>query len=242
MAGRQAAIIIGAGPGLGAALTRGFAEDGYAVCPVRRDKDALDPLVKQIRDDGGEAHAFGVDARNETEIAALFAEVKHTVGEIGVVVFNANGFRKKDIAETTPEAFRDTWENAAFSGFLVGREAAKAMIPNGRGAILFTGATASKRGGAGFTAFASAKFALKALAQSLARELGPKGIHVAHVVVDGGIATPSTREWVDDAETREAGDELLDTDAIARAYRDLVRQHRSAWTFELDLRPWTEAW
>ncbi|TGY89666.1 SDR family NAD(P)-dependent oxidoreductase [Marinicauda algicola] len=242
MTEKKAAIIIGAGPGLGASLCRGFAKDGYAVCAVRRTKEKLEPLVAEIEAGDGEAHAFGADAADEAAVEDLFTRVEQEVGPVDLVVFNANGFRKKSVLETTAQDFRSTWENAAFAGFLAGRAAARRMIERERGTILYTGATASTRGGSGFAAFASAKFALKATAQALARELGPKGIHVAHVVVDGVIATPATREWIDDAETKEDEDELLDTDAIAQAYRHLARQHRSAWTFELDLRPWTEEW
>lgn len=239
---RKAAIIIGAGAGLGASLAKGFAKDGYAVCAVRRTKEKLEPLVAEIEAGGGAAHAYGADASSEEAIEALFDAVEKEVGPVELVVFNADGFKKKSITETTADEYRKTWENAAFAGFLTGRAAARRMIPRERGTILFTGATASKRGASGFAAFASAKFALKATAQAMARELGPKGIHVAHIVIDGVIATPSTREWIDDVETKEDEDELLDTDAIAQAYRDLAAQHRSAWTFELDLRPWTEEW
>lgn len=242
MSERKAAIIIGAGAGLGSALCRTFAEEGYAVCAVRRTREKLEALIAEIEAKGGEAHAFGADASSEEEIEALFDRVEDEIGPVELVVFNADGFKKKPVLDTSADIYRETWENAAFAGFLTGRAAARRMIPRERGTILFTGATASTRGGAGFTAFSSAKFALKATAQALARELGPKGIHVAHVIIDGVIATPSTREWVDDVETKEKEDELLDTAAIANAYRDLARQHRSAWTFELDLRPWMEEW
>ncbi|MFW6412956.1 MAG: SDR family NAD(P)-dependent oxidoreductase, partial [Oceanicaulis sp.] len=157
-------------------------------------------------------------------------------------IFNAGGFIKAPVCETSVETFRKTWENAALAGFITGRAAARRMTSRGQGTILFTGATASTRGGSGFTAFSGAKFALKAVAQAMARELGPQGVHVAHIILDGVVSTPSTREWLEDVERKEAEDTVLNVEAIANAYRAIVRQPRSAWTFETDLRPWTEDW
>ncbi|WP_298019587.1 SDR family oxidoreductase [uncultured Parasphingopyxis sp.] len=237
-------LVIGAGDGLGGAVARRFAAEGHPVCLTRRARhiDQLEVLAEDIRADGGEAHAFGVDARSEEETAALFDRIENEIGPIGVTVFNIGANVRFDIRDTTARVFTKVWEMACFAGFLAGREAARAMVPRGRGSILFTGATASLRGREGFAAFAAAKHGLRALAQSMARELGPEGIHVAHIVCDGAIDGVFTRSRVDDI------GELLDTDLIlkpediAENYLMLHRQPRSAWTHELDLRPWRESW
>src|SRR5271166_739361 len=181
--------VIGAGDGLGAAVARAFAREGLAVCVTRRPRhtEDLEKLAESIRAEGGEAHAIGLDARREADVAAFFETVERTVGPIEALVFNIGANVRFPVVETTAQVYSKVWEMACFAGFLVSREAAKVMAPRGRGTILFTGATASVRGGAEFSAFAGAKHGLRALAQSLARELGPKGIHVAHVVIDGAI-------------------------------------------------------
>jgi NAD(P)-dependent dehydrogenase (short-subunit alcohol dehydrogenase family) len=196
--------------------------------------------VDRIRAEGGQAHGFGSDARSEGAVAQLFAQIERDVAPIEVVVFNVGGNVRFGIAETTERVYRKVWEMGALAGFLVGREAARAMLPRGRGTIVFTGATASLRGGAGFAAFAGAKHALRALAQSMARELGPQGIHVAHVVIDGAIDTAFIAENFPERYALKDRDGLLDPDAIAENYWQLHRQPRSAWTHELDLRPWIE--
>jgi NAD(P)-dependent dehydrogenase (short-subunit alcohol dehydrogenase family) len=244
MTAAEVALVIGAGEATGGAVARRFAREGCAVAITRRPRnlDALEALAATIRAEGGTAHPFGVDARDEAATVALFRRIEREIGPLAAVVFNVGGNVRFDIAETTARVYRKVWEMAAFSGFLAGREAARHMVPRGRGTILFTGATASLRGGAGFSAFAGAKHALRALAQSLARELGPKGLHVAHVVVDGAIDTRWIAERFPERYALKARDGLLAPDAIAEAYWMLHRQPRGAWTHELDLRPWIEPW
>ena len=238
------ALVIGAGDGLGAAIARAFAREGLAVCVTRRHRhvEQLEALAQSIPAAGGRAFAFGLDARIEAEVAALVDRIEREIGPLEVVVFNIGANVRFGIVETTTQVYSKVWEMAALAGFLTGREAARAMTPRGRGSILFTGATASVRGGAGYSAFAGAKHALRALAQSLARELGPKGLHVAHVVIDGMIDGVFARGIAADAAERLAREEILDPEEIARNYVWLHRQRRSAWTFELDLRPWSEKW
>jgi NAD(P)-dependent dehydrogenase (short-subunit alcohol dehydrogenase family) len=207
-----------------------------------RNLEALQALAGSIAADGGTAHAYGVDARSEDEMTALFATIERDIGPLEVVVFNIGANVRFGIRETTTRVFTKVWEMACFSGFLAGREAARVMAPRGRGSILFTGATASVRGRDGFAAFAAAKHGLRAVAQSMARELGPQGLHVAHVVIDGAIDGTFTRENRTDVEGLLARDEILKPDDIAAAYVNLHKQPRSAWTHELDLRPWRETW
>ncbi len=241
---RGACLVVGAGDGLGAAIARAFAREGLAVCVTRRPRhlDKLEALARSIRESGGDARAFGLDARIEADVAALVARIEREVGSLAVAVFNIGANVRFPVVETTTQVYSKVWEMAALAGFLTGREAARAMAPRGRGTILFTGATASLRGGAGYSAFAGAKHALRALAQSLAREMGPQGVHVAHVAIDGMIEGEFIRSIVPDAEQRLARDEILRPDEIARNYLWLHGQARSAWTFELDLRPWAEKW
>jgi NAD(P)-dependent dehydrogenase (short-subunit alcohol dehydrogenase family) len=229
-------LVIGAGDGVGGAIARAFAAQGHPVCITRRARnlEQLEALAGDIRAKGGVAHAFGVDAREDAEVIALFDKIEAQIGPLEIVVFNIGANVRFSLTETTSRVFTKVWEMACFAGFLAGREAARVMTPRGHGSILFTGATASTRGREGFSAFASAKAGLRALAQSAARELGPQGIHVAHVVVDGAIDGVFTRSNRDNVE------ELLAGDRINSVW--LHRQPRSAWTHELDLRPWTEAW
>ena len=237
-------LVIGAGDGLGSAVARAFAAEGLAVCITRRARnlERLEALADEIRAAGGEAHAFGCDARDETEVMSLFERIEAEIGPLEVVVFNIGANVRFPIVETTSRVFTKVWEMACFAGFLAGREAARVMAPRGRGTLIFTGATASLRGRDGFAAFAAAKAGLRALAQSLARELGPQGVHVAHVVVDGavdGTFIRSIRGEVDDILAR---DSILKPEEMAASYVHLHRQPRSAWTHELDLRPWSETW
>jgi NAD(P)-dependent dehydrogenase (short-subunit alcohol dehydrogenase family) len=194
MARQKAALVVGAGEATGGAIARRFAREGYVACVTRRSADKLAPLVAQIEAAGGKARAFGSDARREEQVAELVQTIEREVGPLEVCVFNVGGNVRFPIRDTTERVYRKVWEMAALAGFLVGREAAKVMVPRKQGTILFTGATASLRGGKGFAAFAGAKHALRALAQSMARELGPEGIHVAHVVIDGAIDTPFIRD------------------------------------------------
>jgi NAD(P)-dependent dehydrogenase (short-subunit alcohol dehydrogenase family) len=244
MTDQKACLVVGVGDGLGSALSRAFAAEGYAVCMTRRARHLaeLEKTAETIRAEGGEAHAYGVDARSEAEMQALFAHIEAEVAPLEVVIFNIGANVRFGIRETTAQVFTKVWEMACFAGFLTGREAARVMVPRGRGTILFTGATASVRGREGFAAFASAKHGLRALAQSMARELGPEGVHVAHVVIDGAIDGVFIRSNRDDVDALLARDEILKPEAIAQAYVAIHRQPRSAWTHELDLRPWREAW
>jgi NAD(P)-dependent dehydrogenase (short-subunit alcohol dehydrogenase family) len=241
---RGVGVVIGAGEGLGGAIARAFADEGLAVCVTRRPRhvEALEALAQRIRADGGEAHAFGLDARKEADVAAFVETVERTIGSIEVFVFNIGANVRFSVLDTTTQVYTKVWEMACLAGFLTTREAARVMAPRGRGAILFTGATASVRGAAGFSAFAGAKHGLRALAQSLARELGPKGVHVAHVVIDGAIDGEFIRGLMPDAAEKLEREEILVPDEIARNYVWLYHQKRSAWTFEMDLRPWAETW
>lgn len=237
---KPVAIIVGAGDATGGAIARRFARGGYRSICVRRTKESAKPLVDEIRAAGHDAEAIGCDARSEEAMSALFDQTEADFGPVEVVVFNIGANVHFKITETTARVYRKVWEMAAFAGFLAGREAARVMEPRGAGTILFTGATASVRGGAGFSAFAGAKFALRALAQSMARELGPKGIHVAHCIIDGAIDTAFIRDNFPERYALKDQDGILDPDAIAESYWMLHQQPRSAWTQELDLRPWIE--
>jgi len=237
-------LIVGVGDGLGSALARAFAAEGHEVCMTRRPRhiEALQALADEIAKGGGKARAYGVDARSEEEMAALFEKVETEVGPLDVVIFNIGANVRFGIRETTTRVFTKVWEMACLAGFITGREAARAMVPRGRGVILFTGATASVRGRDGFAAFAAAKHGLRAVAQSMARELGPQGIHVAHVVIDGAVDGVFIRSNRDDVDALRDRDEILKPEDIAQAYVALSKQPRSAWTHELDLRPWRETW
>jgi len=238
----KAVLVIGAGDATGGAIARRFVREGYVACITRRHVEKLAPLVAAIEAEGGRARAFGSDARKEDEMVTLIDTIENEVGPIEVAVYNIGANVNFPIRETTARVFFKVWEMACFGGFLMGREAAKRMVPRGRGTILFTGATASVRGGSGYAAFSSGKHGLRAVAQSMARELGPEGIHVAHVVIDGAIDTAWIRENFPDRAARKAQDGILSPDAIAESYWMLHSQPRSAWTHELDLRPWIESW
>ncbi|WP_373184388.1 SDR family oxidoreductase [Halopseudomonas sp.] len=240
MARPPVAVVIGAGDATGGAVARRFAREGYTLCVTRRNLDQLTPLVDAIRAAGGEAHPFGCDARSEEQMVELFQHIERDVGQIEVVIFNIGANVRFSITETTERVYRKVWEMAALAGFLTGREAAKVMLPRNRGTIIFTGATASLRGSSGFAAFASAKFALRALAQSMARELGPEGIHVAHPIIDGAIDTDFIRDTFPERYALKAEDGILNPEHIADQYWQLHCQPRDAWTHELDLRPWME--
>ena len=238
----RAALIVGAGDATGSAIARRFAREGLVACVARRSADKLAPLVERIEAEGGQARACGCDARDEAAVVALVARIEAEVGPIEVAVFNIGANVRFSVAETTERVYRKVWEMGALAGFLTGREVAKVMVPRGRGTILFTGATASLRGSAGFAAFAGAKHALRALAQSMARELAPQGIHVAHVVIDGAIDTRFIAENFPARYALKERDGILDPEHIADNYWHLHMQPRSAWTHELDLRPWLENW
>ena len=237
-------LVVGAGDGLGGAIAKGFAREGHPVCMTRRARNVaqLEALAEDIRRAGGIAHAFGVDARVESEMLALFDQVETQIGPLEIVVFNIGANVRFGLVETTARVFTKVWEMACFAGFLTVREGARVMLPRGCGSILITGATASVRGRDGFSAFAAAKAGLRAVAQSAARELGPKGIHVAHVVIDGAIDGVFTRSNRPDAEQLLSEEKILKPEAIAETFLWLHQQQRSSWTQELDLRPWAENW
>lgn len=236
------ALVIGAGDATGGAIARRFAAGGYTACVTRREADKLQPLVQAIEAAGGRAHGFGSDARKEEEVVALVEHIERDIGAIEVLVFNIGANVPCSILDETARKYFKIWEMACFGGFLNGREVARRMVTRGRGSILFTGATASLRGSARFAAFAGAKHALRALAQSMARELGPQGIHVAHVVVDGAIDTEFIRSNFPERYALKDRDGILNPEHIAENYWQLHCQPRDAWTFELDLRPYMEAW
>jgi NAD(P)-dependent dehydrogenase (short-subunit alcohol dehydrogenase family) len=230
MGRNETALIVGAGSGLSAALARALAGEGVRVALAARNPGKLDALARETG-----ALALACDAVDRTQVEAAFAAVEKKWSAPDLVVYNAGYRVRGPIVELDPSEVRRTLEVSAFGGFLVGQAAAKRMLPRGTGAIFFTGASASVKGYAESAPFAMGKFALRGLAQSMARELAPKGIHVAHFVIDGGIAR------ADDPRAAERGpDGLLAPDAIARTYVHLWRQHRSAWTWEIELRPWVE--
>lgn len=236
--------VIGAGDYIGAEIAKKFAAEGFTVFAGRRNGDKLAPLVREIEDAGGSVMARSLDARKEDEINAFLQDAdKHAPLE--VTIFNVGANVSFPILETTDRVFRKVWEMACWAGFLAGRESARLMLPRGRGNIFFTGATASLRGGAGFAAFASAKFGLRAVAQAMARELGPQNIHVAHLIIDSGVDTAWVRERREQLWGKEALDNpdlLMPPAAVAASYWQLYRQPRSAWTFEMEIRPFGEKW
>lgn len=237
-----AALIIGAGDATGGAIARAFARDGLTACVNRRatNADKLETLAQSIRDDGLKARTFPADAREEDEMVTMVDTIERDIGPIEVAVFNIGANVNFPITEMTARVYRKVWEMACFGGFLMGREVARHMTARGRGTIIFTGATASLRGGSGFSAFSGAKAALRMLAQSMARELGPKNIHVAHTIIDGAIDTDFIAQRMDDIDAARTNDAILSPDEIAKNYVMLHHQARTAWTHELDLRPWTE--
>lgn len=240
MSERKAILVVGAGDATGGAIAKRFAREGYVACVARRNAEKLGPLLAEIEAAGGTARAFGCDARIEEQVVELFATIEREVGPLHAVIFNIGANVQFSITETTERVYRKVWEMAALAGFLTGREAAKVMLPRGQGTIIFTGATASLRGRANFSAFASAKFALRALAQSMARELGPKGIHVAHPIIDGAIDTAFIRDTFPQLYQLKEQDGILNPEHIADTYWQIHCQPRDCWVHELDLRPWSE--
>jgi NAD(P)-dependent dehydrogenase (short-subunit alcohol dehydrogenase family) len=236
------AIVVGVGSeqGLGAAIAQRFAVEGHRVIVSGRTEAKIARVVEAIVDRGGKAEAFAADATIEADVAALFDFAEAAGHIVDLVVFNAGNNVRHDFRTMPADLFEQTWRVATFGGFLVGREAARRLTPLGKGSVIFTGATASLRGKPPFTAFASAKAGLRSLAQSMAREFGPLGIHVAHVVIDGGIDGEKLNTAVPQLRIERGADGLLNIDAIAEAYWHLHGQHRSAWTHELDLRPFKE--
>jgi NAD(P)-dependent dehydrogenase (short-subunit alcohol dehydrogenase family) len=239
---QKVCLIVGAGDGTGSAVAKRFALAGYTVCVTRRTPEASQGLLAAIHDAGGRAIAFTLDARREDEVVNLLEKIEREVGALEVVVFNVGGNVRFPLLEMTAQKYFKTWEMCAMAGFLVGREAARVMLSRKRGTILFTGATASLRGGIGFSAFAGGKAALRALAQSMAREFGPQGLHVAHIIVDGVIDSERVRTTQPERVAALGPQGLVEPDSIAQAYLWLHEQRPDAWTFELDLRPSVERW
>lgn len=242
MNNKKVVLVVGAGDATGGAIARRFAREGFVACVTRRNAEKLEALVDEIRTQGGEAHGFACDARKEDDVIALIEQIEEQVGPIEAFVFNIGANVPCSILEETARKYFKIWEMACFSGFLNAREVARRMVKRQRGTILFTGATAGLRGASGFAAFAGAKHGIRALAQSVARELGPMNIHVAHVVVDGAIDTDFIRNNFPEKYATRAEDGILDPEHIAENYWYLHTQPRDAWTFELDLRPWNERW
>jgi NAD(P)-dependent dehydrogenase (short-subunit alcohol dehydrogenase family) len=240
------AAVVGAGDYIGAAIAKRFAAEGFTVFAGRRSGDKLAPLVADVESRGGQIVARSLDARKEADLTAFLQDADRRA-PLEVCIFNVGANVNFSLLETTERVFRKVWEMACYAGFLAGREAARLMVPRGRGCLFFTGATASLRGGVGYAAFASAKFGLRALAQSAARELGPKNIHVAHLIIDAGVDTAWVRERIRQGEGDAALDglasgRLMRPDAVAEAYWQLYQQPADAWTFELEIRPAAEKW
>jgi NAD(P)-dependent dehydrogenase (short-subunit alcohol dehydrogenase family) len=240
------AAIVGAGDFIGAAIARKFAAEGFTVFAGRRNGDKLAPLAAAIEAEGGRAFMRSLDARKEEEVVQFLADA-NAHAPLEVCIFNIGANVRFPLVETTERVFRKVWEMACYSGFLTVREAAKHMAAHGRGAIFLTGATASLRGGIGYAAFASAKFGLRAVAQSAARELGPQNIHVAHLIIDAGVDTQFVRDRIQAQGGEQAlaniqPDQLMRPEAVANAYWDLYRQPRDAWSFEHEIRPFGETW
>ena len=238
-------FIVGTGDYIGAAIARRFAEGGFTVCMGRRNGHKLEPLVNELRGMGGKAYGYTHDARDEEQTEAIFKEIETNVGPIDLVIFNVGGNVYFPLMETTARVFRKVWEMACFAGFFTGREAARYMLPRGRGKIFFTGASASMRGKPGYSAFSAGKAGLRMLAQSMAREFGPQNIHVAHLIIDAGVDTAFVRERIaasgknpDDLPP----DTLMSPRSVAESYWVLYHQTRDGWTHELDLRPYGETW
>jgi NAD(P)-dependent dehydrogenase (short-subunit alcohol dehydrogenase family) len=244
---REAAVaVIGAGDFIGAAIAKKFAAEGFTVFVGRRNGEKLAPLVAEIEAAGGCAVGRSLDARKEDDIAAFLHEAE-TTAPLEVCIFNIGANVNFPLLETTERVFRKVWELACYAGFLTGREAARLMLPRGRGNIFFTGATASLRGGVGYAAFAAAKFGLCAVAQSAARELGPLGIHVAHLIIDAGVDTAWVRERIKEREGEAAlanlaPGRLMRPQAVAEAYWQIYQEPPDAWSFEREIRPFAEKW
>ena len=238
----KVALVVGAGDAIGSAISTKFAEAGYTVVMARRNGEKLNDLVADLNARGLTAQNLSFDARDEEQTVALFAKIEAEIGELDAVIFNVGANVPMSILDTSSRKFHKIWEMACFAGFLTGREAARVMTPRKRGTIIFTGATASLRGGANFAAFASAKHGLRALAQSMARELGPQNIHVAHVVIDAAVETDWIKENHPAYKELVASDSIVQPKDLAQNYLMLHNQPRNAWTFELDVRPWGETW
>jgi len=237
---QKVALVAGVGDGLGGALARRFAAAGFTAVLVARSAERLARIAVSIEAAGGRAFARAADIREEAEVVKLFGEVESGIGPIAVAVANTGSNYRNSILDTPADMFEKVWRLSCYAGFLVGREAARHMVPRGHGTILFTGASASLRGAANFAAFAAGKGGARLVAQSMARELGPRGIHVASVIIDGMIDSARVRENFPERVAEKPADGMLKPEDIAETYFQIHQQARSAWTFEVDLRPWAE--
>ncbi len=237
---QKVALVAGVGDGLGGAVARRFARGGHAVAMVARTEARLARIAGDIEREGGRGVAYLADLREESAVTKLFEDVESELGAIDVVVFNTGANYRNSILDTPAETFESVWRLSCWAGFLVGREAARHMAPRGSGTIIFTGATASLRGAAQFAAFAAAKGGLRQVAQSMARELGPKGVHVCSAIIDGAIDSPRMHERAPERMAALGPDGAMKPASLAEAYWQLAQQPRDAWTFEIDLRPWAE--
>jgi NAD(P)-dependent dehydrogenase (short-subunit alcohol dehydrogenase family) len=233
--------IVGAGDYIGSAIAKKFAYEGYLVVAGRRNGDKLEPLVAEIEAAGGRISARSLDAREPEDVTAFLAEAD-ALAPLALTIFNVGANVNYPILETTDRVFRKVWEMACFAGFVTGRESARLMLARGQGKIFFTGATAGRRGGNGYAAFAAAKFGLRAVAESMARELWPRHIHVAHLIIDAGVDTAWVRERIRQAGGPNNPSGLMPPEAIADAYWQLFQQPETAWTFEQEIRPYGETW
>lgn len=240
----KAALIFGGGAtaGIGGAVALRIAAGGLPVYITGRSLDKLNTTVAAINQSGGQASAIQVDASDEAQIIAAFEQVENDGFSVDLVVHNVGTNRPSGFMQTTPEMLEHHWRNDCLSGFFVGQQAAKRMQPRGRGTILFTGASASLRGKAQFGAFAAAKSGLRIMAQSMARDFGPKGIHVAHIIIDGIVDGERLRQFAPQLIAAQGDNGALNPTAIAETYWQIYQQHRTAWTHELDLRPFKESW
>ena len=235
------ALVVGAGDYLGSAIAKRFSEGGFKIAASRRRGD-LKNLIKSIEKSGGEAVGFHSDTRSEKEVIELISNIEGQLGPIEVCIYNVGGNVSYPILETTSRVYRKVWEMCALGGFLVSKEVLKYMLSRKYGTILFTGASASLRGKKGFSAFSGGKQALRALAQSLAREVGPEGIHISHVIIDGLIENENTRRLFPDDFLSRSADGILQPAEVAQIYWQLHQQAKNAWSFEVDLRPYSEPW
>jgi NAD(P)-dependent dehydrogenase (short-subunit alcohol dehydrogenase family) len=236
----KVAVIAGVGEGVGLGISKRFARAGLLTIMLARDEEKLRGFERQIEENGGKAIGLKTDLRQESEIVSVLQKVENEFGPIEVAAYNAGAQHRKAALEISGDAFEKVWRLACFGAFVFGREAVRHMAPRGKGSVLFTGATSSLRGGANFAAFASAKFGARAVSQSLAREFGPKGIHVATVIIDGAVDMPAIHRMMPEVVAKTPEDGLLSTDAIAETFFQLHSQHRSAWTLEADVRPYCE--
>ena len=240
--GNKVVLVIGAGVATGGSVAKRFAREGYIACMARRQGKKLAPLIEEIENAGGRAFGYSCDATQEIEVVALVERIENEVGPIDVACYNAAVGATHSITEFPADTYERVWRINTFGAFLMGREVSKRMVERGRGTILFTGATSALRGKAGLAAFAGSKHALRALSESMARELFPKNIHVAHIIIDGPIDTPLIRRMMPRVFEERPADGVLAPDDIAETYWNVHCQPRSAWLHETQLRPWLEPW